>query len=292
MPRARVNRSNGAGPAGSDKMGKPVKNRQIGEREVMSKNPAKDFGPIAADYAFFETHATEPENDARAYAEHLAGILPAEGPIRLLDFGCGSGSFSLRFLQQTGWPADRLRLTLVEPVEAARQQAIVRLREKTVHPIIDAATLPDGVAGSFDVVLANHSLYYVPALPGLTTRLLAALAPAGVFVTAIAGRTNALVAFWIAGFGALGREVPHHTSEDVEAALQASGAAYDKQVVPYELTFPDTEENRMHILRFLLGDNLAQMPLQQLLSMFDQHAHAGRIEMRTGCDHFTVRAKP
>jgi hypothetical protein len=30
----------------------------------MSKNPAKDFGPIADDYAFFETHATEAEQDA------------------------------------------------------------------------------------------------------------------------------------------------------------------------------------------------------------------------------------
>lgn len=38
----------------------------------MSKNPAKDFGPIADDYAFFETHATEAEQDVRAYGERLA----------------------------------------------------------------------------------------------------------------------------------------------------------------------------------------------------------------------------
>ena len=31
----------------------------------MSTNPAKDFGPIAEDYAFFEAHATEAEQDAR-----------------------------------------------------------------------------------------------------------------------------------------------------------------------------------------------------------------------------------
>jgi hypothetical protein len=31
----------------------------------MTKSPAKDFGPIADDYAFFETHATEAERDAQ-----------------------------------------------------------------------------------------------------------------------------------------------------------------------------------------------------------------------------------
>ena len=50
----------------------------------MSKNPAKDFGAIACDYVFFESHATQAEQDARAYVERLAGIVPAEGTIRLL----------------------------------------------------------------------------------------------------------------------------------------------------------------------------------------------------------------
>ena len=70
----------------------------------MSKNPAKDFGPIADDYAFFESHATQAEQDSRAYMERLAGIVPAEGTIRLLDFGCGSGTFTACFLQQASWP--------------------------------------------------------------------------------------------------------------------------------------------------------------------------------------------
>src|SRR5215475_2884278 len=100
----------------------------------MTNNPAKDFGPIADDYAFFETHATEPENDARAYVENLAGLVPKEGPICLLDFGCGSGNFTARFLQEAGWPPARLRLTLVEPVESARRQAVARLAHYTEHP--------------------------------------------------------------------------------------------------------------------------------------------------------------
>ena len=100
----------------------------------MSKNPEKDFGPIADDYAFFESHATEAEQDARAYLEHLGEIVPAEGTLRMLDFGCGSGTFTARFLKQAGWPPERLRLTLVEPVESARRQAVARLAGFTEAP--------------------------------------------------------------------------------------------------------------------------------------------------------------
>src|SRR5262245_41584533 len=152
----------------------------------MSKNPAKDFGPIADDYAFFETHATEAANDAQAYVERLAGIVPAAGPIRLLDFGCGSGTFTARFLDQAGWPRGRLRLTLVEPVESARRQAVARTAGYSDHPAVDSATLRGGTTSTFEVVLANHSLYYVLWLAGQLAGLIDALSPAGVFMTAVA----------------------------------------------------------------------------------------------------------
>src|SRR5262245_58333469 len=237
----------------------------------MTKNPAKDFGPIADDYAFFEEYSTEGEQDARAYVERLAGIVPAEGMIRLLDFGCGSGTFTARFLNQAGWPPARLRLTLVEPVESARRQAVARLARHTEHPVADSAALPGDVIASFDVVLANHALYYVPELQNQLAGLIGALTPSGVFVTAIAGRTNALIEFWKAGFGLLGREIPYNLAEDVEAALRELKAEYQKQQVAYEVTFADTEENRMRILRFLLAEHLAQMSHRPLLDLFDQY---------------------
>jgi trans-aconitate 2-methyltransferase len=257
----------------------------------MSKNPAKDFGPIADDYAFFETHATEAANDSRAYVERLAGIVPAAGPIRLLDFGCGSGTFTARFLDHAGWPRARLRLTLVEPVESARRQAVARTAGYSDHPAVDSAMLPGGTTSCFEVVLANHVLYYVPALSSQLAGLIDALSPEGVFVTAIASRANALIEFWIAGFRLLGREIPYNTSEDVEAGLKQSGAVYEKQQVPYALTFPDTEENRMRIIRFLLAEHLAQMPHRLLLDLFDRYSLSGQIKIQTASDHFTIRSR-
>jgi SAM-dependent methyltransferase len=255
----------------------------------MTKNPAKDFGPIADDYAYFETHATETEQDARAYAERLADLMPAQGTIRLLNYGCGSGTFTERLLQQTRWPRTRLQVTLVEPVESARRQAVARLTASTDYRVADAATLPTEMIAGFDVVLANHVFYYVPELPTQLARLIDALAPAGVFVTAIASRRNALYEFWRRGFDLLGREIPYNTSEDVEAGLKELGAAYQKQEVPYQLTFPDTEENRMRVLRFLLAENLAPLPHRPLLDLFNRYAHAGWIRIQTASDHYTIR---
>ena len=257
----------------------------------MSKNPARDFGPIGDDYAFFESHATEAEEDSRAYRERIAGILPAGDMIRLLDFGCGSGTFTVRFLQHAGWPRGRLQLTLVEPVESARLLAVSRLAGCTDHPLVHSPTLPGGKFASFDVVLANHVLYYVPELRTRLARLIDALSSQGVFVMAIASRTNALTEFWISGFRLLGTEIPYNLSEDVEAGLQQLGAVYQKQQVAYQLVFPDTEANRMRIIRFLLAEYLAQLPHRPLLDLFDQYAQSGWINIRTANDHFTIHSQ-
>jgi hypothetical protein len=72
--------------------------------------------------------------------------------------------------------------------------------------------------------------------------------------------------------------------------LKELGAVYLKRQTAYELAFPDTEENRMRIIRFLLADHLERMPHQPLLKLFDPYSLAGRIVIRTASDHFTVLA--
>lgn len=256
----------------------------------MTKNPAKDFGEIASDYIFFEQHATEAREDARAYQEQIATLKPAGQVIDMLDFGCGSGTFTARFVEQTGWPPERLRLALVEPAESVRRQAVDRLARFAASSPAQWSSLPVHLDRRFDVVLANHVFYYVPDLEGTIGRLIATLAPNGRLLAALTGQTNALVEFCIAGFQLVGREVPYNTSEDLEIALQAIDADYQKHTVPYELLFPDSAENRMRIIRFLFADHLAQMPQNPLLEWFDQFSHDGRIEIRAHSDHFTLRA--
>jgi len=255
----------------------------------VSKNPAKDFGEIASDYAFFEQHATEALEDARAYQEHVATINSAGRVINLLDFGCGSGTFTARFVEQAGWPPEQLRLTLVEPADSQRSQAVARLARFTATPAVESSALTVALDACFDVVLANQVLYYVSDLEDTLRRLIAALTPTGLFLTAIGARANVLMEFLIAAFNLLGRQMPYNTSEDVEAALTALNANYEKRPVSYELSFSDSEENRMRIIRFLLSDHLVQIPLEPLLERFDQFSRDGRIEIRTQTDHYTLR---
>lgn len=258
----------------------------------MATTADKDFGPIADDYAFFERHATEAEEDARAHTARLRTAVPAQGTIRMLDFGCGSGAFTERLLRLAGWAPERVEMTLVEPVHAALHEAVTRLAPLVQPGVTALAALPDDSADAFDFVLVNHVLYYVTDLERELSRLLASVSPEGVFMTAIAARTNALAELWLTGFRLVGLDPPYRTSEDLEAVLRGLDANYEKEEVPYELTFQDTEGNRMRILRFLLADHLATMPRRALLDLFDRHSTGGRIRIRTTSDHFTVRSTP
>jgi trans-aconitate 2-methyltransferase len=245
-------------------------------------DPSKDFTPIRDDYDFFADNSTEADADLDAYAERLRSFDPPAGPVRMLDFGCGPGSFTARFLDRAGWGADRLDLALVEPSAAYRRQAVGRLGAMTRRPIRAWAALPPDSGAAFDVILSNHALYYVPELEEALDRLVRAMAPRGLFLAAVAGRDNALVDLWFCGFPLVGRPVPYHTAEDVGAALARRGRAFERRDVRYELHFPDTEGNRLKILRFLFGEHLAALPRAVVLGFFDRYASAGRVEMRTG----------
>jgi trans-aconitate 2-methyltransferase len=211
------------------------------------------------------------------------------GTIRMLDFGCGSGTFTERLLRMAAWSPERLQLTLVEPAEAVRREAVERLAAFSTALVVDAAGMPADAAEGFEFVLANHVLYYVEDVRRSVEGLIGALAAGGVFAAAVAGRNNALIGIWIKAFALIGRDIPYHTSEDVEAALVDLGAEYEKEAVPYELKLADSRENRMHIIRFLLADHLHQMPLEPLVDMFDAYSRNGHVEIRTSSDHYTVR---
>jgi SAM-dependent methyltransferase len=249
---------------------------------------SKNFGPIREDYRFFEEHATEAAEDVRAYLPHVHALVTESGPIRLLDFGSGSGRFACQFLARARFPRERLWLSLVEPEEGYRQQAIDQLQPFTAHPLQAwPALLPD-LAAHFDLVLANHVFYYVPNLADVLAGILRALTPSGLFLTAMAGQRNILIQFWNACFAWIGKPVPFHTAEDLEVTLARQGASYRKQAIQYELVFADAEENRVKILRFLLGSYFAEVPRQAMVELFTPYAQAGRIVIQTVHEQFVI----
>ena len=255
----------------------------------MSSTAAKNFGPIRDAYAFFEDHSTEAVEDVRAYAPHVHALARTNRPIRMLDFGCGDGKFSVQFHAAARFPAEQLWLSLVEPDDLYRLQAVERLRPLTAYPVPAWPELPPNLEACFDLVLANHVLYYVPNLDDTVAALTRALAPAGLFLAAVAGQRNTLIQFWHHCFGLIGKSVPYHTAEDVEAALARRPISYSKEDVKYELFFPDSAANRLTIVRFLMGSYFRQVPRQAMLDLFNPYAIDGRIAMQITHEHFVIR---
>jgi SAM-dependent methyltransferase len=247
---------------------------------------SKDFAPLLSDYAFFEAQATEAASDAAAYALQIAPLVGTGQAIRLLDFGCGTGSFTERLLRLVGIPPQRLQLALVEPVSASHAKAAERVAKFSDAAIEHGGSLDTIGQREFDLIVSNHVLYYVPDLPGTLAGLHERLATGGQMLMAIAGNDNPLIGFWRAGFAALGERVPYHVAEDVAAALAQLQIASAQATVPYELVFDDSEANRLAILRFLFAEHLQRMPLAAMLALFDPFARGGRVEIRTASQHF------
>lgn len=161
----------------------------------------ENFDPILDDYAFFEAHSTEAEADLDAYKRHLNGVLGNSGLFRMLDFGCGAGSFTDRLLRQSASDPASIELTLVEPGAQARERAVQALRPYSKHAIAHFPELPAGLTTRFDFILANHVLYFVPDLTRTLRQLSRHVLPTGRFLVAMAGTENALIRCWAAGFG-------------------------------------------------------------------------------------------
>jgi hypothetical protein len=85
-----------------------------------------------------------------------------------------------------------------------------------------------------------------------------------------------------------GRAIPYHMSEELEDVFAERGIVFEREVVTYDMVFPDTTENRMKILRFVLADHLAEVPVAPLLEEFDAWSRDGKIVAEIGHQHYTV----
>ncbi|OGP73045.1 MAG: hypothetical protein A2Y80_07415, partial [Deltaproteobacteria bacterium RBG_13_58_19] len=200
---------------------------------------SKQFDSIHDDYTFFEEHATEAEQDLHNYRPLLSPLAQSGKLIRLLDFGCGDGRFSVRFLSLSGFIPERLIISLVEPDAGYRQQATTLIQAFTATPVSAWPSLPAGRQDSFDLVLANHVFYYVNDLYETLGQILNSLTGGGLFLLSMAGGDNALLQLTDRCFASINQPMPYHQAEDVEATLAQLGQAFRKHKLHYELIFPD-----------------------------------------------------
>ncbi|MEW4562110.1 class I SAM-dependent methyltransferase [Bremerella sp. JC770] len=249
----------------------------------------KDFGAIETDYAFFMSHATEAKSDVQEYARKLADFPDGRTGIHLLDFGCGTGEFSQQLLEELAWPKSALTLTLFEPVDHQQELAASKLSRFSDHAIASLGEASYDRRPTFDLIVSNHVLYYAEDLAQTIDQLLERLAGQGRMLLAMAGYENALIKLWKVGFDLLKQPIPFYVAEDVADCLATHNLHVETSSAGYQIRFPDSEENRWKILRFLFGDYLRQIPRDELLREFDQYVQNDHIVIDTFSQHFDVQ---
>ncbi len=250
----------------------------------MTSGREVDYGTIEDDFAFFIAHSSESEAQIAALGPHLAWLAGRPRPARMLDFGCGDGDFTESLLRAAGPPPESLVLWLLEPVAAHLAQAAERLARLADRVTPIGAALTDA-ARPFDLILANHSLYYVRDLRAATADLLDRLAPGGRLIAALLDRRNALAKICRAGFASAELAFPYFLAEDFEAELRRHGVEPMREPVAYRIAFADSREARLKILRFLLAHHFQHLPPEKGAALFDPFEAGGRIVIETAYPH-------
>lgn len=116
-------------------------------------------------------------NERGRYGVLQSYLSARQGPVRLLDFGCGVGILRERIAhldiaEYVGIDPSAQAIATAEASRGARERFM-------------AAELPDPSLGLFDAIVCNEVLYYVEDLPAALRRLKAALAPGGWLLTSV-----------------------------------------------------------------------------------------------------------
>jgi SAM-dependent methyltransferase len=107
--------------------------------------------------------------------EHFGFGIPYHGQGRLLDFGCGNGTF-LRRMKAIGWTCTGLDFS-ADAVAAVRAGGIAALQGTLPHPELSG--------GSFDVIAMRHALEHVPAPRPVLMSAMDLLVPGGRLVITV-----------------------------------------------------------------------------------------------------------
>lgn len=248
----------------------------------MATPTEKSFASIQTDYAFFEEHTSERSRCLQSWHPHLQGLSTLRPSLRMLDFGCGSGSFTREVLAQlcrlTGARPPKIRLTLLEPVAEALSQAQAACQAQLQQPVLSLTRLQALPAWArFDLIVSHHVLYYVDPLQPTLRELLARLRPGGRALLVVSGESS-IGQLQSSILGRAGIETPYHSGQIVLQTLERL-APVGVETFPSELRMPDTVSNRQRILNFLVGEFGHRIDWACAMEAFDPFVNRGEIVM-------------
>ncbi len=202
----------------------------------------------------------------RLYSEHsvdfyawVVGHVPWKGGESVLDVGCGSGAY-FPYYRQKG-----ARVTALDV--SPRMIAAARQRRVDERLLLGAATALPFADASFDVVFANHVLFFVEDVPAALRECHRVLREGGYFVAATntADSQRALYDLHAAALSAIGRrarEMPH-ARFSVESGLPLVKAVFGNaraHVLENAFRFPSVDAALAYYLSGPI-DNVEGPPL-------------------------------
>ena len=252
---------------------------------------ARDFSLIESDHVFFMDSATEAQADRESHLLELHQFFEEPRHLHWLDLGCSQGEFTSSLFCDWNWPPSHLSISLLEPVTDHRKVAVKTLSRFSGTPPREVLDLTQEVDASFDVILANHSCYYVEDAELTFKELKRVLRPDGLGIIAIAGQDNFLIQLWQQAFESLKKSLPYWIAEDFRSELEKSGLCFSEKSVPYEIRFADTIENRDRLLRFLLGEYWPKLDRHPLRLAFSPFSDGNNVCIQTQCQHFVFEGE-
>lgn len=186
------------------------------------------------------------------WAALLRGCARPGGAVRLLDVGCGCGSFPAALARAGGLDGLTLTADLLDPSEYALRVTAQRLQPPfaagaAIHGRLQALE-PDERGGSYDGAWAVHSLYTLPRaeLGGALQRMLASVRPGGMLAvvqSARGGHVCRLHEFMRAHVGTSSSSRRAHaqpllSAEDVEDELRVAGVRFRTAEVGHTTAVP------------------------------------------------------
>lgn len=218
-----------------------------------------DGARYMAGHIAFEGNSDQQARILRWLVERL--VQDPRSSLDVASIGAGSGILDVPLIDAVR-ATKPIRYTVVEPFEeqcaafAKRAAALLASPDVTLEiRNEDLAAVPE--TEQFDLVLAIHSIYYVPDLGDSIRKLLRLTRPGGELVLAVApceAMNQLAEIFWRTQL-----ESPIWFLEDVERELAATGVAYRTDRIDSHLDFELDHPSLADIANFLVHAPLDEM---------------------------------
>jgi len=231
--------------------------------------PGLSAAQYARGHALFEAHSDQ----RQLITAWICSLVEdrSVSPTRVLSIGCGDGSVDVEVARTLARSGQRVTYAGIEPNGPVADRFLARLSAVPgVRAVVDRRALADSALteSSYDIVLAVHSLYYVPDLVEALTAARRAVAPGGVLVVLHAPleRLNQLVAV-------LAPDQNQPFSEAVEHALADDGKPVLRLRLDATLDLTHTDDqDEAAVLDFAVQVRLPDVLRSQVLDVLREAA--------------------